>query len=100
MKASLRIEEIVDTLCLLLTQKLYPLIICIMSKEDGTGAKVKTPQPPKVNLERLNKTKSAVFLNCRFSLFLKNLFFKDYLEVATADVVSCLVSKTSHRTSI
>ena len=29
-------------------------------------------------MNRLNKTGSAVFLNCRFFLFLKDLFFPDY----------------------
>ena len=37
---------------------------------------------------RLNKTESAVFQYCRFSLFLTNPFFQDYLEVAKAVVVS------------
>ena len=31
---------------------------------------------PSVLMNRLNKTKSAVFLYCRFSLFLKDPFFK------------------------
>ena len=37
-------------------------------------------------MNRLNKTESAVFKYCRFSLFLKDpgCFFSDYLEVATA----------------
>ena len=35
-------------------------------------------------MNRLNKTESVVFLYCRFSLFRKDLFFPDYLEVATA----------------
>ena len=48
----------------------------------------------------LNKTESAVFLNCRFSLFLKDPFFPDYLEIATAVVVPRGVGKTSPRTSI
>ena len=30
-------------------------------------------------MNRLNKTESAVFLYCRFSLFLKDPFFPDYL---------------------
>ena len=34
-----------------------------------------------------NETESAVFKFCRFSLFLKDLFFQDYLEVASAVVV-------------
>ena len=34
-----------------------------------------------VLINRLNKTESAVFLYCRFSLFLKDLFFPDYLEL-------------------
>ena len=29
-------------------------------------------------MNRLNKTESAVFLYCRLSLFLKDLFFPDY----------------------
>ena len=33
-----------------------------------------------VLMNRLNKTKSAVFLYCRFSLFLKDPFFPDYLD--------------------
>ena len=40
-----------------------------------------------VLLNRLNTTESAVFLYCRFSLFLNNPFFSDYLEVATTVVV-------------
>ena len=35
---------------------------------------------------RLNKTKSAVFLYCRFSLFLKDPFFPDYHEVMFCEV--------------
>ena len=35
----------------------------------------------------MNETESAVFKFCRFSLFLKDLFFQDYLEVASAFVV-------------
>ena len=31
--------------------------------------------------ERLNKTESTVFLYCRFSLFLKDPFFPDYLDI-------------------
>ena len=34
------------------------------------------------------ETEFAVFSYCRFSLFLKDRFFPDYLEVATAVVVS------------
>ena len=41
-----------------------------------------------VLMNRLNKTESAVFLSCRFSLFLKDPFLPDYLEVATSVVVS------------
>ena len=43
---------------------------------------------------------SAVFLYCRFSLFLKDPFSPDYLEVATAVVVRHGVGKTSPHTSI
>ena len=40
---------------------------------------------PLVPMNRLNQTKSAVFLYCRFSLFLKDLYFqiiycKNYAE--------------------
>ena len=44
------------------------------------------------------KTDSAVFLICRFSPFLRDPFFPDYLEVATAVVVPHGVCKTSHCT--
>ena len=37
-------------------------------------------------MNRLNKTEFAVFLNCKFSLFLKDPFFPDYLELI--DIVS------------
>ena len=46
-------------------------------------------------MKRLNKTEFAVFLYCGFSLFLKDPFFPDYLEVATAVVVPRGVGKTS-----
>ena len=39
---------------------------------------------PLVLMNRLNKTKSAVFLYWRLSLFLRDPFFPDYLEVTTA----------------
>ena len=42
---------------------------------------------PLVLMNRLNKTESAVFLYCRFSLFLKDPFFPEYLEVVAAIVV-------------
>ena len=32
-------------------------------------------------MNRLNKTEFAVFLYCRFSLFLKDPFFPDYLDM-------------------
>ena len=35
-------------------------------------------------MNRLNKSEFAIFLHSRFSLFLKDPFFPDYLEVATA----------------
>ena len=35
-------------------------------------------------MNKLNKTESAVFLYCRLSLFLKDQFFPDYLEITTA----------------
>ena len=38
-------------------------------------------------MDRLNKTESAVFLYCRLSVFQKDPFFPDYLEVPTAVVV-------------
>ena len=37
-------------------------------------------------MNRLNKTESAVFLYCRFSLFLKDLFFPD--NVLTAGILT------------
>ena len=51
-------------------------------------------------MNRLNKTESVVFLYCRHSLFLKDSFFPDYLEVATAVVVPPGVGKTPTCTSI
>ena len=33
-------------------------------------------------MNKLNKTESAVFLYCRFSLFLKDPFFPDYVLTA------------------
>ena len=51
-------------------------------------------------MNRLNKTKSAVFLYCRFSLLLKEPFFPDYLEVATAVVVPGGVGNSFQHTSI
>ena len=51
-------------------------------------------------MNRLNKTQSAVFLYCRFSLFLMDPFFPIYLEVAIAVVMLHGVGKTSHCTSI
>ena len=41
-------------------------------------------------MNRLNETLPAVFLYCRYFLFLKDLFFPDYLEAATAVVVFML----------
>ena len=55
---------------------------------------------PFVLMNILNKTESAFFLNCRFSLFLKDPFFPpDYLEVATAAVEPFGFGITSPRTS-
>ena len=53
-----------------------------------------------VLMNRLNKTESAVFFYCRFSLFLGDPFFPDYLEVVAAVVVLRGVGKTSPCTSI
>ena len=50
--------------------------------------------------EQTQKNKSAVFLYCRFSLFLKDLFFPDNLEVATAVIVPHVVGKSSPPTLI
>ena len=52
-----------------------------------------------VLMNRLNKTESAVFLFCRFSISEGSVFL-DYLEVATAVVVPRGVGKTSPCTSI
>ena len=51
-------------------------------------------------MNRVNKNESVVFLYCRLSLFLKDPFFQDYLEVTTAVIVPRGVGKTSPRTSI
>ena len=51
-------------------------------------------------MNRLNKTKSAVFLYCRCSLFLKDYFFPDYLQVPTAVIVACGVGKNYSGTSV
>ena len=53
-----------------------------------------------VLMNRLKKTESIVFLYCRYSLFLKDQFYPDYIEVTTAGVVPCGVCKTYPRTSI
>ena len=50
-------------------------------------------------MNRLKSTESAMFLYCRFSIFVKDLLFTDYLEVATAVVLGG-VGKTSPCTSI
>ena len=42
----------------------------------GGGGGGKSLHFPLVLMNRLNKTKSAVFLYCRFSLFLKDPFFQ------------------------
>ena len=55
---------------------------------------------PLVLMNRVNKNESVVFLYCRFSLFLRDPFFPDYLEVTTAVAVPRGVGKTSPRTSI
>ena len=51
-------------------------------------------------MNRLNKTKSAVFLFFMFFLFLMDPFFSDYLEATTAVVVWRVVGKTSPSTWI
>ena len=55
---------------------------------------------PFVLMNRLNKTESAVFLYCRFSLFWGGSIFPDYLEVEAAVIVLRGVGKTSPCTSI
>ena len=50
---------------------------------------------PLVLMNRLNKTSSAVFLYCRFSLSLGIRFFPDYLEVVAAVLVLRGVGKSS-----
>ena len=49
-------------------------------------------------MNRLNKTESAVFLYCRFSLFLKDLFFPVY--VLTAGILSDNMIKFGEGSSI
>ena len=46
-------------------------------------------------MNRLNKTESAVFLYCMFSLFFEQSIFPDYLEVTKAVNVPLGVGKTS-----
>ena len=50
-------------------------------------------------MNRLNKTKSDVFLYCRFSVFLR-ICFLDYLEVATAVIVELVILHSVYRYSV
>ena len=49
-------------------------------------------------MNRLNKTESAVFLYCRFSIFLKAPFFPDYLKhrLVKIDVTPVLIDLHCH----
>ena len=51
---------------------------------------------PLVLMNRLKKAESVVFLNCRFSLFLKDLFFPEYLVFKFTAFLSW---RTDQRTS-
>ena len=44
-------------------------------------------------MNRLNKTESALFLYCRFPLFLKDPFFSDYFDcwISFTPVFSCTI---------
>ena len=53
-------------------------------------------------MNRLNKTDSAIFLYCRFSLFLKDSFFLDYCDTKNKFIIvsgSLLVLKAMNHTS-